>query len=126
MSESCVDMISEICMVKGIAGSVSLIVSKRLNLPFQNRDSSGMGIAKYLDYVASFDDLFGIWIFFVIPGWSKDAPEVTKIDNDSDIVFKLPSSDPPGGTTNLLASSKVPSLVSPLLSTTQSSIRSLE
>lgn len=38
VSESCVDMISEMCTFKGIAGSVSLVVNKRPNLPFQNRD----------------------------------------------------------------------------------------
>lgn len=48
---------------------------------------------------------------------SKSVPELIKIDNDSDVVFEQPSSDPPEGMTHLLVSSKVLSLVSPVLGT---------
>lgn len=51
------------------------------------------------------------------PGLVKKVPELIKIDNDGNGVFKLPSSDSPGGMTNLLLSSKVLSLVSPVLGT---------
>ena len=44
VSEPCVNMITEICTFKGIAGSVSLVVNKGPNMRFQNRDSSGIGI----------------------------------------------------------------------------------
>lgn len=36
-SESCIDMICQMCTCRGIAGSVSFVVNKRPNLPFQNR-----------------------------------------------------------------------------------------
>lgn len=61
-----------------------------------------MGIVNNLDDVAFVNGHSDIMEALVAPDWSKNVPEVIKIGNIGHVVFELPSSDQPGGMTQIL------------------------